>query len=150
MGEQSRIKFNPVTKEIEIEGPEKFVKTYFNKIQSMLSGARKAVSGAPIKAIHVKAKASKGRPVKKRQVKSVRQSGKTPTVIKKEKPVKGIRRGNMSKAVLALIQDSHEGITTTELKKKTGMKDRQIWAIISSAKKMGKIKQARRGVYLGA
>jgi len=55
----------------------------------------------------------------------------------------------MSKAVLALILDSPEGITTTELEGKTGLKDRQIWAIISYAKKAGKIKQAKRGVYVG-
>jgi len=55
----------------------------------------------------------------------------------------------MSKAVLTLILDSPEGITTTELEGKTGLKDRQIWAIISYAKKAGKIKQAKRGVYVG-
>ena len=38
MNEQSRIRFNPVTKEIEIEGSEAFVKTYFNKLQAMMSG----------------------------------------------------------------------------------------------------------------
>ena len=60
------------------------------------------------------------------------------------------KRGDMSKAVLALILDSPEGITTTELEEKTGLKDRQIWAIISHAKKAGKIRQAKRGVYVGA
>ncbi|MFZ4439366.1 MAG: hypothetical protein ACOYOS_13125 [Syntrophales bacterium] len=150
MGEQSRIKFNPVTKEIEIEGSEKFVKVYFDKMQSMLSGTRKAVAGASIKEIPVKEKDPEGKAVKKRPPKKVRQSGKTSQAIKEEKPVKGIRRGNMSKAVLALIQESPEGITTTELKNKTDLKDRQIWAIISSAKEMGKIKQTRRGVYLRA
>ena len=35
---QSRIKFNPETREIEIEGSEKFVKTYFDKIQGLLAG----------------------------------------------------------------------------------------------------------------
>lgn len=38
----SRIKFNPVTKEIEVEGSEQFVKTYFGKLQAMLSGGRAA------------------------------------------------------------------------------------------------------------
>ena len=37
METKSRIKFNPVTQEIEIEGSEKFVKTYFDKIQSNVS-----------------------------------------------------------------------------------------------------------------
>ena len=39
MGNNSRIRFNPVTKEIEVEGTEQFVKTYFAKLQAMLSGA---------------------------------------------------------------------------------------------------------------
>ena len=37
MKEKSRIRFNPVTKEIEIEGSEEFVKTYFGKLQGMIS-----------------------------------------------------------------------------------------------------------------
>ncbi len=37
MRENSRIRFNPVTKEIEVEGSEKFVRTYFQKLQQMLS-----------------------------------------------------------------------------------------------------------------
>ena len=39
MANNSRIRFNPVTKEIEVEGTEQFVKTYFAKLQAMLSGA---------------------------------------------------------------------------------------------------------------
>ncbi|MFH2120200.1 MAG: hypothetical protein ABIJ25_07390 [Pseudomonadota bacterium] len=150
MGEQSRIKFNPGTKEIEIEGSEKFVKTYFDKIQSMLSGTQEAVVEAQIKEKPIKEKAPERKPVKEKPVKKVRQSKKAPKVINEEKLVKEIKRGDMSKAVLALIQDSPEGITTTELKEKTGLTDRQIWAIISSAKKAGKIKKAKRGVYVGA
>ncbi|MEI7639303.1 MAG: hypothetical protein WCJ37_18465 [Syntrophus sp. (in: bacteria)] len=73
MGEQSRIKFNPVTKEIEIEGSESFVGTYFDKIQAMLSGTQEAVAvepviPKPIKAIKwkvIKEKALKEKPVKK-------------------------------------------------------------------------------------
>jgi len=47
MGVQSRIKFNPVTKEIEIEGSESFVKAYFDKIHEMLSGTQEAVEESP-------------------------------------------------------------------------------------------------------
>jgi predicted transcriptional regulator of viral defense system len=56
----------------------------------------------------------------------------------------------LSNAVLSLIQDSPEGITTAELEKKTGLKDKQIWAIVNSAKKAGKISQVKRGLYVGA
>src|SRR5665647_957650 len=103
MDGQSRIKFNPVTKEIEIEGSEKFVKTYFNKIQSLLSGTQKAVVKAPIKEKPIKEKAPERKPVKERPVKKVRQSKKASKVIKEEKHVRKTKIGDMSKAVLALI-----------------------------------------------
>lgn len=174
MDERSRIKFNPVTKEIEIEGSEMFVKTYFDKIQGMFYGTQEAVALAPIKDIPAEEenrKAPEEKPVKEKPVKKVRQSKKAPVVAepvielpvkkvrpskrvpkvrKEEKLVKEIKRGGMSKTVLALIQGSPDGITSTELKEKTGLKDRQIWAIISNAKKKGKIKQGKRGVYAGA
>jgi len=174
MGGQSRIKFNPVTKEIEIEGSEKFVKTYFDKLQSMLSGTQEAVAAVPVKTKQIKTikeKPVKVKAVKEKPLRQKRQSKKTPVVtepvieqlakkirqskraqkVAKEEAikVKG-KRGDMSKTVLALIQDSPEGITTAELEKKTGLKDIQIWAVISNAKKAGKIKQAKRGVYVGA
>jgi hypothetical protein len=156
MDGQSRIKFNPVTKEIEIEGSEKFVKTYFDKIQSMLSGTQKAVAVAPIKEKPIrKARQSKKSPVVAEPVieqlaKKIRQSKKAQKVAKEEVLAAKGKRGNMSKTVLALILDSPEGITTTELEEKTGLKDKQIWAIIANAKKAGKINQATRGVYVGA
>ena len=37
MIENSRVKFNPATKEIEIEGSESFVTATFDKLQAMLS-----------------------------------------------------------------------------------------------------------------
>jgi predicted Rossmann fold nucleotide-binding protein DprA/Smf involved in DNA uptake len=132
--DQSRIKFNPVTKEIEIEGSEKFVKTYFTKIQKMLLGIQEAVAKAPIK---------------EKPVKKARQLKKAP-VVKGKKPTKQSKKRSNVNTVLTLVQKSPEGITTTELKKKTGLTDKQIWAIIANAKKAGKIKQVKRGVYAGA
>ncbi|MEI7637705.1 MAG: hypothetical protein WCJ37_10395 [Syntrophus sp. (in: bacteria)] len=174
MGEQSRIKFNPETKEIEIEGSERFVGIYFDKIQAMLSGIQEAVAAAPVKLKSIKApmeKPSKEKALKEKPVRKVRQSKKTPKVaelvieqlakkirqskkaqkVAKEEVirVKG-KRGDMSEAVLALIQSSPEGISTAELKEKTGLAERQIWSIIAIAKKSGKIKQEKRGVYAGA
>ena len=144
MEEKSRIKFNPVTKEIEIEGSEEFVKACFDKIESMLSGTQEAVAEAPIEEKTVAGKAPGGKPVKERPFKKVRLSKKAPEVISETK------RGDLSKAVLALIQDSPEGITTTELTEKTGLTDKQIWGIISNAKRKGKIQQVKRGIYVGA
>jgi hypothetical protein len=132
MKERSRVKFNPVTKEIEIEGSEKFVKTYFDKIQKLLAGSQEA-----------------SKPAEPRK-KKARSSKKAPKVARKAMAKKKTKKVSKSNAVLALIQDSPEGITTTELKEKTGLADRQIWAVIANAKKAGKIRQVKRGVYTSA
>jgi predicted Rossmann fold nucleotide-binding protein DprA/Smf involved in DNA uptake len=139
MDGQSRIKFNPVTKEIEIEGSEKFVKTYFNKVQALISGTKEAVAKAPIKE----------KPIKAKPVKKAHPSKKAP-VAKGKKPAKQSKKGSNVNTVLALIQNSQEGITTTELKEKTGLIDKQIWAVVYRTEKQGKIKKVKRGVYIGA
>ena len=126
MAERSRVKFNPVTKEIEIEGSASFVTTTLGKIQAMLSGA-------PVKKVPIK---------KEPKAVKERQSEKAPKV-----PKTGTIRGPLSKLVLTLIQSSTEGISTAELKEQTGLKERQLWPIISRGKKIGKIKQMKRGVY---
>ena len=140
MDGQARIKFNPITKEIEVEGSEQFVKIYFDKIQSMLSGKEDAVPEAPVK----EEKAPEGKPAK------IRQSKKSPIAINEVNVTKQIKKGGMSRTVLALIRDSKEGLTTTELKEKTGLTDKQIRPIVSSAKKTGKIKLLKPGVYVKA
>jgi hypothetical protein len=122
MKNNSRIRFNTVTKEIEIEGTEEFVKTYFNKLQAMLSGsAEKTVN------------MGKAAPVKKARKTTKKKSGK--------KKVTNIDK------VLELIKASTEGISTDDLKEKTGLDKRQIWSIVDRAKKDGQIKKAKRGLY---
>lgn len=158
MSEHSRIKFNPVTQEIEIEGSEKFVKIYFDKIQAMFSGKKEIVAKEPIKKksakaikeIPAKEKITKEKPIKEKWIKIKRKSPKAPKVAKVEKRVRETKRSDTSNAVLSLIQGSPEGITTKDLEEKTGLKDKQVWAIVYKAKKMGKIKQVKRGVYVGA
>jgi len=148
MAEQSRIKFNPTTKEIEVEGSEAFVKTYFEKLQSMLFGAEGVVE-KPAQKPKV-AKTVKEKHVKEKPAKKVRQSKKATKAAKKEVPAEKGKRGDMSKAVLALIQESPDGITTADLKAKSGLKESQIRAIVNSAKKRGLISNSKRGVYVGA
>jgi hypothetical protein len=41
------------------------------------------------------------------------------------------------------------GISTAELKEKTGLAERQIWNIINRATKLGKIRTVQRGLYGG-
>ena len=137
MAERSRVKFNPVTKEMEIEGSESFVTTTLDKLQAMLSGS-------PAKKVAVKKepKAVKAAPVK--TDKKVRQSEKAPKV------ATGMKRGELSKSVMALINGSPEGISTAELKEKTGLKGIQIRNVLSSVTKRGKIRTVKRGVYVAA
>jgi hypothetical protein len=131
MTESSRIKFNPVTEEIEIEGSEKFVKTYFDRIQKMLSKSQEAPSiKAPVKEKPVKEKAGK--------------------VAKKKTAKKKAKKVSNADKVLTLIKESAEGSTTAELKENTGLTEQQIWAIVNVAKKQGKIMNAKRGLYVVA
>ncbi|MFH1977292.1 MAG: hypothetical protein ABIJ52_17350, partial [Pseudomonadota bacterium] len=50
-------------------------------------------------------------------------------------------------AVVTLIQGSIEGISTAELKEKTGLTGEQIWYIINRSSKAGKIRKMKRGVF---
>jgi hypothetical protein len=152
MKEKSRIRFNPVTKEIEIEGSEEFVKAYFNKLQNMISGASsetveesKAVKVRPAK----KAKAVKATPGKK-EPKAAKPRAAAKKAGKTAKKPPGIKRVTHIDMIVGIIQGSTEGISTAELKEKTGLAESQIWGIVNRAKKMGKIKQAKRGMYVGA
>lgn len=155
-----RIRFSPVTKEIEIEGSESFVKTYFNKLQEMLSGpaketvkvkkTTKAAKAAPAEKTEKKARAVKAAPVKR--AKKAPQAAK-PAVAKKArktgKKAPAEKKVTNIDAVVGLIQASTEGISTAELKKETGLDERQIWSIVNRASREGKIRKVKRGVYGG-
>jgi len=50
-------------------------------------------------------------------------------------------------SVLGIIQKSKGEVTTAQIKKKTGFSNQKIFDIISRAKKQGKVKTVKRGVY---
>ncbi|MBU1183250.1 MAG: hypothetical protein KKF00_14035 [Proteobacteria bacterium] len=152
MKEKSRIRFNPVTREIEIEGSEEFVKAYFNKLQGMISGASletveksKAVKVRPAKAAAKRPKAVKAAPEKKEPKAAKPRSAKR--VKKATKKASGVKRVTNIDMIVGLIHGSAEGISTAELKKKTGLAERQIWEIVDRAAKGGKVKKMKRGLY---
>ena len=128
MKDNSRIRFSPVTKEIEVEGSEKFVRTYFQKLQELLS------QGPGGKA--------------KRQPKEKAVSVKKAKGAKKAAPGrKKTMKGTQADAVVALVNGSQGGITTSALAEKTGLTERQIWSIVYRAQKQGKIGKTKRGMY---
>ena len=113
---RSRIYFNPVSKEIEIEGSESFVTTYFDKLQPLLPGSPDEVKEEP--------KVAKVFPVKRIKVKKEAEVGiRAPKkVIKAAKGKSSNKKGNntLINTVIGFIQDSRKGITTAELMGKTG------------------------------
>jgi len=142
MKDRSRIRFNPVTKDIEIEGSEEFVKVYFNKIQEMILDSSKEIVEEP--------RIEKVRPVEKakKEPKAVKaRPPKKSRKAKKKEP--GVKKVTNVDAVVTLIQGSTEGISTAELKEKTGLTEHQIWNIVNRASKEGKIRKMKRGLYAG-
>jgi hypothetical protein len=145
MKKTSYLRFNPENREIELEGTEQFIKTYFDKIQQMLpqsSGEvkeeREAPKKLPVNKAKVKTNATIEVPAFK---KVVRVAGKK-AVARKAKRISLIDK------VVGLIQDSKTGMTTDELRDKTSLTPKQIWAITSRAVKLSKIKTTKRGVYV--
>jgi hypothetical protein len=139
MKEKSRIRFNPLTKEIEVEGTEQFVKTYFGKLQAMISGpSQKTVT------IMRQPKAVKAAPEKKVEKKPTLSK---PSRVSKVKKAPAKKKVTNIDTVVGLIQGAPEGISTAELKTKTGLAETQIWNIVTRASKIGKIKKVKRGVY---
>ncbi|MBU1965210.1 MAG: hypothetical protein KKD24_05280 [Proteobacteria bacterium] len=161
MAEKSRVKFNPVTKEIEVEGSESFVKTTLDRLLAIISGAvkekvkvkraTKAVKAAPAKKTE-----KKPRVVKAPRTKKVPKAPKVvkPAIAKRVRKIAAKapaeKRVTNIDTIVSLIQGAPEGISTAELKEKTGLAESQIWNIINRATKLGKIRTVKRGLYGGA
>jgi uncharacterized membrane protein len=134
MEERSRIRFNPATREIEIEGSEEFVRIYFGKVQKLLL--------APVGGKEEKPKPPRARPAgKPKKMKKKTGPKKVPKKVPKE---------TLLDSVVRLIRGSEEGITTAALKEKSGLAESQIWSIVYRAEKQGKIKKTKRGIYVAA
>jgi hypothetical protein len=152
MKEKSRIRLNPDTKEIEIEGSEEFVKIYFNKLQNIILGSSlktlEESKGARVRPTQ-KAALKGPKAVKRLAVKKVTQKAKS-TAAKKvkigKKATVGKKKTNIDR-IVGLIQGSTGGIATAQLKEKTGLAENQIWNIVNRATKLGKIKKIKRGIY---
>ena len=50
--------------------------------------------------------------------------------------------------VLSIIKRRKSGVTTTQIKQKTGFAEKKIWDIINRAKRQGVVKSASKGVYV--
>lgn len=59
-----------------------------------------------------------------------------------------VRKGSATDKVLSLIEKNPEGISTEEIIEKTGLEKRSAYGVLTRAKKEGKIKSPKRGVYV--
>jgi len=100
------------------------------KMAKKLNKLEKAIAGKKPRAkARVKAKPAKERLTRK-------------VTVKKRTKVTAID------AVLGVIKRSRKGVTTAQIKEKTGFSEKKIWDIVNRAKRQGKVKSAGRGVYV--
>jgi polyhydroxyalkanoate synthesis regulator phasin len=107
------------------------------KLQNMISGAPSETVKEP--------KAVKARPAKKTIKEPTAVKARLPKKAKKKKP--RAKKVTNIDTVLGLILGSTEGISTAELREKTGLAESQIWNIVNHASKAGKVKKIKRGLY---
>jgi hypothetical protein len=74
--------------------------------------------------------------------------GRPPATITRERKPGTRAGGTAMEAVYTMIVKSKRGATTTRIREKTGLDNKQIWNAINRLKTQRKIKSARRGVYV--
>lgn len=122
------------------------------KLQNMIPAAPsetveepKAVKVSPAKKAKKEPKAVKPFPaIKEPKAAKPRPAKKVKSTEEKKTRAKKATNIDM---IVGLIQGSTEGISTAELKEKTGLAESQIWNIVNRVSKLGKIKKVKRGVY---
>jgi len=67
---------------------------------------------------------------------------------KKRAPRKKPAKGTATDVVLNVIGRSKKGVSTAQIKAKTGFSERKIWDIVNRLKKQGKIKSEKKGGYM--
>jgi len=58
------------------------------------------------------------------------------------------KKDSIANTILNLIKSNPKGVDTRYIMEKTGLNKSQVWGTISNAKKKGKIKTAKRGIYV--
>jgi hypothetical protein len=163
------IKFNQLTKEIEVKGSESFIELNFNKIRNLLVesfGVKKMIVSRKTKATQepisfVKMKESQARA----EIKRYELSEASPILpatksfipefsheLKAKRPPlrKYIRKEGMpgnQTIVVEVVEQKPREISIASLKEKFGLSESKIGAIIRDAEKLGKIRRVMNGSY---
>jgi hypothetical protein len=163
------IKFNQLTKEIEVKGSESFIESNFNKIQDLLVesfGVKKMivarevkVNREPISFIIMKEaqtgaeikgpELSEASPISTATQSSVLQFSHE-LKVKREPLRKYIRKVGMpgqQRIVVEVAEQKPSEISIESLREKFGLSESKIGGIIRDAEKLGKIKRTMNGSY---
>ncbi|MBN1613617.1 MAG: hypothetical protein JW950_04030 [Deltaproteobacteria bacterium] len=165
----SKIRFNPVTNEVEIEGTESFIEENFYVISDLLASSfktrkprsflepkaeeppsfRDSPEEKPVEEIGMAedTKSHDQQPAESTSIAPVHQTFK-----EKRPPVrKYIRKTGGAphrEQVFVHMKETPEKISIASLKEKFGLSDRQIEAIIREAEREGKIRKEDDGSYV--
>jgi hypothetical protein len=164
----SSIKFNDLTKEIEMEGSESFIESNFDKIQDLLNESigvkrkmasrmtkanQEPISGVKMKesqvGVEIRHELPQASPILPATKSSMSENSHE---IKANRPPlrKYIRKMGIpghERTVVEVVEQKPKEITLASLKEKFGLSDSKIGGIIRDAEKFGKIKRVMNGSY---
>ena len=166
----SSLKFNCLTKEIELEGSESFIESNFDKIQDLMMNSfgvkremvsrMKEIKQEPILDVKVNESQADAE-IKGHELSEVSQlspATKSPipefsNEVRVNRPPlrKYIRKVGMpgqERIVVEVAEQKPKAISLESLKEKFGLSDSKIGGIIRDAEKFGKIKRVMNGSYV--
>ena len=152
----SSIKFNQLTKEIELKGSESFIESNYDKIQNLLVesfGVKKMVM--PIQESQLTTEMKRPEVFEAPQISQAAISSipATPPEVRVNRPPlrKYIRKAGMpgqQRIVVEVVDNRPSEISIAALKEKFGLSESKIGGIIRDAEKLGKVKRAQDGSYV--
>jgi hypothetical protein len=168
----SSIKFNQLTKEIEMKGSESFIESNFNKIQDLLVqsfGVKKKIvsrktmaTQEPISVIKVKESQTSAErtghelseappilPTAKASMPEISHDLKA-TRPPLRKYIRKVGIPGHERTVVEIVEQKPRELSLASLKEKFGLSESKIGGIIRDAEKLGKIKRVMNGSYVWA
>jgi hypothetical protein len=136
------IKFNQLTREIELKGPESFIESNFNKIRDLL-----------VESIGVEKMVSEETKAIQEPISFVKMNESQASLeLKAKRPPlkKYIRKEGMpghQRIVIEVAEQKPTEISIASLKEKFGLSESKIGGIIRDAEKLGKIRRVMNGSY---
>jgi len=163
------IKFNQLTREIEMKGPESFIESNFDKIQDLLAesfGVKKKMMARQAKThqqsiSNVKAKESQAGV----EIKKPERSEASPTLQatissmpvfshepKANRPplrkyIRKVRMQGLERTVVEVVEEKPSEISIASLREKFGLSESKIGGIIRDAEKLGKVRRVMNGSF---